>query len=117
MEQKPEHLYGVWVELNKNNSDFKGLNMLYKAGDYVCRFHNSMSPAEFVRHITIVTKGANDLKRFPEKCKKGRWRLCCNKALESLEIILEDHDKKLSAFDLALCQATVNFLTHVVKED
>ena len=117
MEQKPEHLYGVWVELNKNNSDFKGLNMLYKAGDYVCRFHNNMSPAEFVRHITIVTKGANDLKRFPEKCKKGRWRLCCNKALESLEIIMEDHAEKLSAFDLALCQATVNFLLHVVKED
>ena len=117
MEQKPEHLYGVWVELNKNSSDFKGLNMLYKAGDYVCRFHNNMSPAEFVRHITIVTKGANDLKRFPEKCKKGRWRLCCNKALESLEIIMEDHKDKLHPFDTAMCQATINFLSHVVNEE
>ena len=117
MEQKPEHLYGVWVELNKNSSDFKGLNMLYKAGDYVCRFHNNMSPAEFVRHIVIVSKGANDLKRFPEKCKKGRWRLCCNKALESLEIIMEDHKDKLHPFDTAMCQATINFLSHVVNEE
>lgn len=117
MEQKPEHLYGVWVDSNKGNPDFKGLNMLYKAGDYVCKYHTEMLPAEFVRHIVIVSKGASDLKHFPEKCKKGRWRLACTRALESLEIIMEDHKGKLHPFDIAMCQATINFLSHVVNEE